>query len=155
MDFKGGKSFLLSRHVIASLASSDGNWRHIQSTNDSKSFAKSSRYQSISFGIAITFLMVEMPTAACKYSLLAVSSSLSTRDAVYTLTFNNGKRNQTKINKIAESQFKYKLSYNWARKNMERPLTLFVRQDGWWKEQHNDDLRGHLLFMIDKIHDWV
>lgn len=82
MDCNGSESFLPSRHVIASFASSDGNWRHIQSTNDLKSFAKSKRYQSINFGIAITLLMVEMPTAACKYSLLAVSSSLSTWDAV-------------------------------------------------------------------------
>lgn len=82
-----GSSFPLSRHLIASFPSSHGSWRHIQSSNESKSFAKSSRYQSKSFGIPNNFLLVEMPTAACKYSLFATSNSFSTWDAVYTLTF--------------------------------------------------------------------
>ncbi len=80
-----GSFFPLSRHLIASFASSFGNWRQIQSSNDSKSFAKSSKYQSNNFGIAN--FVVETPIAACKYSFLATSNSFSTWDAVYTLTF--------------------------------------------------------------------
>lgn len=54
----------LSRHLSASFLTSQGNCKQIQSNNDSKSFAKSSRYQSNNFGIAN--LVVEMPTDACK-----------------------------------------------------------------------------------------
>lgn len=93
MDCKIGSSFRLSMHFIASFPSWEGSWRHIQSTNDSKSFAKSRRYQSSNFGIAITFLMVEMPIAACKYSLLALSSSFSTCNAVYTRILNRKPNN--------------------------------------------------------------
>lgn len=88
MNCERGSPFPLPRHLIASFRSSLGNWRHIQSRNDPKSFAKSSRYQSKSFGIPSNFIFVEIPTAACKYSFFATSSSFSTSDAVYTLTFN-------------------------------------------------------------------
>lgn len=75
-----GSFFLSSSNLMASFPSSLGNWRQIQSINDSKSFAKFCKYQSKSFGIAN--LDVEIPTVACKYSLLATSSSFSTWDAV-------------------------------------------------------------------------
>uniref|UniRef100_A0A0A9DNH9 Uncharacterized protein n=1 Tax=Arundo donax TaxID=35708 RepID=A0A0A9DNH9_ARUDO len=65
--------------------SSGGSCRHTQSMRESTSLAKSSRYQCRSFGTA-SFPGVDTPTAACRYSLFAASSSSSTPAAVYTLT---------------------------------------------------------------------
>lgn len=50
--------------------------------------------------MAIAFLMVEMPTAASKYSLFAASSSFSTWDAVYMRTFKL-KKKQISIAELA------------------------------------------------------
>ena len=72
---------LLSRHLTASLRNSLGSCRQTQSSNDSKSLAKSSRYQSNSLGTINLFVSL-MPNAACKYSLFATSNSSSTPDDV-------------------------------------------------------------------------
>ena len=83
---------LFSRQLSASFWDSSGNWRQTHSTNDSKSFAKSSWYQSNSFG-RINLSFFETPTDACRYCLFATSNSLLICDAVYTLTcfFKNSK----------------------------------------------------------------
>lgn len=55
--------FFLSTHFRASSLSLSGNWRQTQSNKDSTSFAKSSKYQSNTFGI-ISLFFFEIHTDA-------------------------------------------------------------------------------------------
>lgn len=56
---------LPSRHLTAWFLISSGSWKQIQSNKESRSFAKSSKYQSSNLGIIILFVFV-MPIEACK-----------------------------------------------------------------------------------------
>ena len=66
-----GSIFLSSSYLLASFPNSLSNWSHIQSSNDSKSFAKSNKYQFSNFRMAN--LVDNIPIVANKYSFLSNS----------------------------------------------------------------------------------